>query len=104
MVLFLLGHFSVKPNVRDELSDEDKIKYGSAKVFEDKFSIGDAGQHDPIIVCGPEEDIRLSKDEMGLLTLGPKFCILNDLVEETFEKEIEECIVKLRWETMNEEM
>ena len=40
---------------------------------------------------------------MGLLTLGPKFCILNDLVEETFEKEIEECIVKLRWETTNDE-
>ena len=47
--------------------------------------------------------IKLSKDEIALLKLGPKFCILKDLSEEVFEREIEESIVKLRWEKMAED-
>ena len=35
--------------------------------------------------------------------VGPKFFVMNDLVEETFEVEVESCIMKYRWELMKGE-
>ena len=45
-----------------------------------------------------DEDISLSDEDVRILTLGPQFCVLNNLSEETFEPEVEECIIKYRWE------
>ena len=56
-----------------------------------------------MIVCRGDEEIHLSDEELDVLALGPKFCIFNNLNEETFERELEECIIKFRWEMMGEE-
>ena len=49
------------------------------------------------------EEIFLDESEVSVLALSLKFCILNKLCDETFERELEECIVKYRWEIMGEE-
>ena len=58
---------------------------------------GDEKQ-EPVIVCRSNEEIKLSDEELAVLVLGPKFCVYNNLSEATFMREIEEMIVKLRWE------
>ena len=49
------------------------------------------------------EEFTLSREEAEALALGPKFCIMPILSEETFEADIEEMIMKLRWSMMGEE-
>ena len=40
----------------------------------------------------------------SLLSLGPAFCLENDLKEEIFECEVEEMIAKAKWDLMGEEL
>ena len=49
------------------------------------------------------ENVELNVNEKEVLSLGPKFCILNNLSEDTLQRELEECIVKNRWEMMSQE-
>ena len=44
------------------------------------------------------------KDEKNFLRLGPKFCVMGCLSEEKFEVDIEECVAKLKWDVMGEEL
>ena len=100
---FLIEKYGVKTKLLDELSEEDRSKYGEARIFREDYKLGNKEKYEPIIICEKDEEIKLNKDEVELLRLGPKFCVLNDLCGEKFEKEIEECIVKLRWEVMAED-
>ena len=60
---------------------------------------------EPIIVCCKDEvKIILSEDEMNALKLGPKFCVIGNISEENWEIAIEECIAKIKWDVMGEEM
>ena len=58
---------------------------------------------EPAVVCLDGEELKLDENEVQLLALGPKFCVMKNLCEETFEVELEECIMKYRWEIMAEE-
>ena len=100
---FLVKKYGVKTSMLDELNEEDRSKYGEAEIFCEDYKVGNEEKYEPIVICENEEVIKLNKDEVELLRLGPKFCVLNDLCGEKFEKEIEECIVKLRWEVMAED-
>ena len=59
--------------------------------------------NEPIIVCRDGEEIRISRDEASVLELGPKFCIMVDLIEDSFEVELEARIMKYRWELMKKD-
>ena len=58
---------------------------------------------DPVIVLGEGEEIILSKEEREISKLGPKFCTYKNLLEEDFEADIEECILKIKWDMMSDE-
>ena len=58
----------------------------------------------PVIVLRDGEELLLREAEMKVLSLGPKFCILNKICEESFEREVAECIVKYRWELRSEKV
>ena len=45
----------------------------------------------------------INDDEMNLLKLGTKFCVLGRLDEEKFEVELEHIIMKLKWDMMARE-
>ena len=49
---------------------------------------------------GEDKDCKISitEEEKTLLKLGPKFCMLRNLIEEEFEADLEECIVKIKWD------
>ena len=57
----------------------------------------------PVIVEGEGEKIELSDDEIEVLALGPKFCLLNNLDEEQFAADIEECMMKVKWDMRNDD-
>ena len=49
-------------------------------------------------------EVTLSKEEKLLLTLNPKFCEYNNINEENFEGELEQTILKYKWDQMGKEM
>ena len=57
----------------------------------------------PQVICGEGVKIVLNENENEFLSLGPKFCIIDKLNEEQFEVALEECIMKLKWDSMGRE-
>ena len=51
-------------------------------------------------MVGEGETIELSDDEYDLLRLGPKYCLYNKLNDEEFETDVEECLMKVKWDMM----
>ena len=100
---FLKGKYGKKVNPFDELTNVDKLKYCEAQIFDEKCTMKGVENEEPSIVVREGEGIILNGDEKSFLALGPKFCVFNNLNEEDFEREVEECIIKLRWELMGEE-
>ena len=100
---FLKGKYSRIENPLDELSNKDVKKYGVARIFSEDNGMKSEETQEPVVVCREGEEIALSSEERDLLALGPKYCIMNNLNEETFEREVEECIVKYRWQLKKEE-
>ena len=60
-------------------------------------------ENDQVIVSGMGEMLTLGNEEKDLLRLAPKFCLMEDLNEEEFEADLEECILKIKWEIMSED-
>ena len=81
-------------------------KYASAKVFMENCDIAAEAVKGPVLVCDESESkrIQLSDDEASVLSLGQKFCILNDLGEDEFLNNLEQCIIKYNWDRMGEEI
>ena len=52
---------------------------------------------------GKDCKISITEEEKTLLKLGPKFCMLRNLIEEEFEADLEECFVKIKWAMMGDE-
>ena len=100
---FLKGKYDRKPRPVDDLNEADKYKYGEANVFKNEYEMKPEEEKDPLIVNMDEDEVKLSEDEKSVLVLGPKFCVLNDLSEETFMRELEVSIVKYRREMRNQE-
>ena len=75
-----------------------------AEIFKEPCNMRGNDDQDPVIVMRDGEELILNEDEMRVLSLGPKFCVYNNLCEETFERELEETIIKYRWELMGKEI
>ena len=103
-IAFLKGKYGTKQNILEELTRGDMKKYGGAEIFKDECVMRECPDLDPIIVCREGETIDLDDGEKSVLALGPKFCILNKLSEECFQRELEACIVKYRWELRSQEI
>ena len=52
----------------------------------------------PVVVAGEGENVTLSMEEKAVLKLGPKFCLFKNLNIEEFEADVEECLVKVKWD------
>ena len=87
-----------------ELCEDDRLVYKDVMMFSKDYVMVKEDEDDPMVVCEADEEIQLSEDEKDILRLGPKYCVLNKLSEEQFQREVEECIVKYRWELRNNEM
>ena len=88
------------------LTEAEICKYGECKVFS-KGGISVKGEPYEAICVGDGEDggrPNVSEDEKNLLKLGQKFCVIGKLDEEKCEVDIEECITKLKWDIMGEEL
>ena len=80
------------------------MRYGGAELFAEECGMKSEDMNKPVIVCRNDEEIHLSDEELSELALGPKFCVFNNLNEETFDREVEECVIKFRWEMKNVEV
>ena len=85
----------------NNLNEEDRKTYGGSAVFQG--NLVPEGVSEPAIICKEGQVIPFNKEEKSFLGLGPKFCIPDNLSEEGFEVSLEECIMKYRWQMMNEE-
>ena len=103
-VKFLRNKYGRNVNVLEGLNEDDKKTYGEAKIFcENEVEMTAQPSEEPMVVKFEDEEITINEDEKNFLKLGPKFCIFKNLTEEDFEVELEQAIVKYRWEVMGEE-
>ena len=70
----------------DGMTDEEKLKYGNARIFWDKCELIAEEVKGPVLVCREREQIQLNEDERLLLSLGPKFSIVKKLSLEEAQK------------------
>ena len=104
-IKWLSEKYEVKYVEYDELTEDERGKYGRAEVFNMRTKLNGDELRAPEVVCGENEVIELSEEESMVLALGPKFCVRkNKLCEEEFEVELEECIAKIKWDKMSEDI
>ena len=87
---FLKGKYVEKHNPIDELNEADRMKYMGTRIFSDDCVMKKEEDEDTAVISMSDEDVTLNDDEKSLLSLGPKFCVYNNLCEETFQREVEE--------------
>ena len=102
-VEFLTKKYKQESEALEELNSDDRKTYGGAKIFKTDCEMVPDTELEPVVVCRHGEEIVLSKDEQEILSLGGKFNILSNLDEENFEVEVEQMLMKYRWEIMGEE-
>ena len=101
---FLVNKYGGNNGVKTaDLSDEDKLKFGEAKIFQRDQVWAREEAVEPSIVCGEGVELIVDDDELELLRLGPKFNVLARLNEEAFECELEQMLMKVKWEMMSNE-
>ena len=93
-----------KIEVFEELTEKENEEYGEAKLFQENCDMRGEVLREPEVVRGKDEVIMLSEEEKQVLALGPKFCVRKRLNEEEFDVDLEECIAKVKWEMMGEDM
>ena len=101
----LVKKYGMKPkNCWDLLTKEERNLMGNPSLYgEGNILVGEM-MKDPAVVTGEGEELRLTEDEISVLRLGPKFCIFKNLCEEEFEADLEETIMKVKWDMMGEEV
>ena len=77
---------------------------GNPLLFGEGDKLVGEGMKDPAVVMGEGEELRLTENEIDILRLGPKFCIFKNLCEEEFEADLEETIMKVKWDMMGDEL
>ena len=87
----------------EDLPKPWRTTMGNPRIFNDKEDLLKEDVKEPMVVKGMEEDLSLTDSEMELLKLGPKFCVYKNLSEEEFETDIEECIMKVKWDLMKDD-
>ena len=89
---------------RHEDLDMDVVrKMGCPRIFGDEEELSPEVVRDPVIVQREGESIQLNEDEREVLRLGPKFCLYTNLSEEEYETDVEECVMKIKWDLMGED-
>ena len=74
---------------------------GNPRIFEE--DLGPEEIKKPVIVSSVDETVNLSEDELNVLKLGPKYCMFVDLDDEKFETDVEEMIMKTKWDLMSDD-
>ena len=83
--------------------DKEVVKLmGNPKILLDE-ELKPEEMRKPVVVLGEGEKIELNVDEVEVLSLGPKFCQYNNLVDEEFETDLEECLMKVKWDFMGDD-
>ena len=82
----------------EDMFREVKDFMGNPQIFGDKEEVRGEEAKDPVVVEGKDCKISITKEESSFVKLGPKFCRLRNLNEEEFEADLEECIVKIKWD------
>ena len=104
-VQFLVKKYGVADDVSLlSMTEDERNKYGMAEVFNMKCNLEGQTIKGPVLVCTKGEEIEISDDERALLSLGPKFCVYKKLDVKNFEAEIEEAILKFKWDIMGEDI
>ena len=85
------------------LRDDEAIKYGQCKIFNDE-ELGKTVIEDEVVIVSGVNKLKVDDDEKNMCKLGPKFCVIGSMSEERCEVAIEECIAKLKWDKMGEEI
>ena len=92
-----------RPQTGKEELDSDMLKgVGALTIFDDNCSIKPEEIKKPVIVESFGEKIILSADETEVLTLGPKYNLYSRITEENLEVEVEEMIMKVKWDMMGD--
>ena len=99
---YLKNKYGMRGGGLSDLCEDDQKKYEGAKVYSGE-EMRPQRMSDPVIVCRQGEDISLNEDELSVLRLGPKFCEFTNLDDVAFEIEVEQMVLKYKWETMDEE-
>ena len=102
----LVRKFGGRTMVKTRWEDVDKEVrelMGSPSIFVDDVMTKIEEIKEPVFVLGPGEEIVLSENERAALKLGPKFCVYTKLSDEEFEVDVEECILKIKWDMMGED-
>ena len=100
---WLVKKYGVKNMEYEELTNDEVRKYVKAEIFKVVTEMRGEELRAPEIVRGDNEVINLTNEEIIVLVLGPKFCVRKEkLSEEEFEVELEECIVKIKWDKRGE--
>ena len=101
---FLVTKYGQKSGMMmNELSKEDQSKYGGSWIFDEKWKWDPIEAMEPCVIRGEDKSMMINEDERNLLKLGPKFCVLSNLCDEEFEVELEQSLMKVRWDMMSEE-
>ena len=98
---FLKKNYGMKTMGLSELSEEVGLKYMDAKVYSG-VEIVPQKMRDPVIIRREGEEFSINEEEMSVLRLGPKFCEYMSLSDVNFEIEVEQTVLKYKWETMDE--
>ena len=98
----LINKYGMKRKDEDTLCEDDWNTYCEAEIFKNN-DVRPEKMRDPVIVNVGDEEIELNENELSVLRLGPKFCELVALDEEAFEGEVEQAILKFKWETMEDD-
>ena len=100
----LVKKFGLKQkNVWDLMTREEKKPMGDPSLFREDGNLMGEELRNPAVVMGEGEELSLTKEEKDILRLGPKFCVFKNLDEEEFEADLEETIMKIKWDMMGEE-
>ena len=94
----MVKKYSTKKNIPVEKDLLDMM--GNPRIFVDDEKVTVDEVKNPIIVEFEGETVALSDDEIEVLKLGPKFCVYVDLDSEEFETDLEESILKVKWDMM----
>ena len=88
---------------RDLMTKDEMESTGNPSLFREELELEGEGMKDPAVVKGEGEELVLKKEEIDILRLGPKFCTYKNLIEEEFEADLEETIMKIKWDMMGDE-
>ena len=90
--------------VKDEFKLPDEIcEFSECEMFKNNPSMVQEEPSGPVVVCGEEEELEMSKMEWQLMARGPKYCVVRGCGEEDMKVEIETAILKHKWDSMGQD-